>query len=59
MAAKRRSGEIRGKLINDIAEVGGTGERMTQPGNEEGDMRTGVRPKEGRFQRKEGERAKA
>ena len=56
LAEKRRSGEIRrGKLINDIAEVGGTGERMTQPGNEEGDMRTGVRPKEGRFRKEEGD----
>ena len=48
-----------GKLINDIAEVGGTEERMTQPRNKEGDMRTGVRRKEGRHLREEGERAEA
>ena len=42
LAEKRRSVEIRGKLINNIAEVEGTEERMTQPSNEEGDMRTGV-----------------
>ena len=51
LAEKKRSGEIswkirRGKPINNIAEVGGTEERMTQPRNE-GDIRTGVRPKEG------------
>ena len=34
--------------------MGGTGERVTQPGNE-GDMRAGVRPKEGRFWNEEGD----
>ena len=42
LAEKRRSAEIRGKLINNIAEVEGTEERMTQSKNEEGGMRTGV-----------------
>ena len=63
LAEKRRSGEMswkirRGKLINNITEVREieNEERMAQPRNEEGDMRTGARPKEGRFQREEGER---
>ena len=54
LAEKRMSGEMswkirRGRLINDIAKVEETEERMAQPRSEEGDMRTGARPKEGDF----------
>ena len=60
-AEERRSGEFsskirKGKLIKDLTEVGETEDGMVQSRNEEGDMRTGVRPKNGRFQREEGER---
>ena len=45
----------RSKLIKEVTEVGGTEDGMVQARNEEGDMRTGARPNEGRFRRDEGE----